>query len=64
MRNLHRCHCLQKFSKYKKTTETCRLDSNGVPSVAKGLSDAFFQLSLIVVKLFDEMSFKCRLDVA
>ena len=40
MRNLHRCHSLQKFSKYIKTTETCRLGSNGLPpvSVAKGLN--------------------------
>ena len=30
MRNLHRCHCLQKFSKYEKIN-TYRLGSNGVP---------------------------------
>ena len=31
MRNLHRCHCMQKFSKYEKTRKTYRLGSNGPP---------------------------------
>ena len=31
MRNLHRCHCKQKFSKYEKTRKTYRLGSNGPP---------------------------------
>ena len=31
MKNLHRCHCLQKISKYEKATKTYRLGSNGTP---------------------------------
>ena len=31
MRNLHRCHSLQKFSKYEKTTKKYQLRSNGLP---------------------------------
>ena len=37
MRNLHRCHCLQKFSKYEKTTKTYRLDRPPSSSVSRGL---------------------------
>ena len=31
MRSLHRCHCLQKFSKYEQTTKEYQLRSNGPP---------------------------------
>ena len=31
IRNLHRCHSLQKFSKHQKTTKTYRLESNRLP---------------------------------
>ena len=41
MRNLHRCHWMQKFSKYEKTRKTYRLGSNGPPSVSRGLKNWF-----------------------
>ena len=43
MKNLHRCHCLQKISKYEKATKTYRLGSNRTP------------LSIQRVKVFEEV---------
>ena len=54
MRNLHRCHCQQKFSKYEKTTKTYRLGFTGSPISSQRVikpivaNHAFFNLIILL----------------
>ena len=43
MRNLQRCDCLQKFSKYEKTTKTYRLGSNGHAEGLAAVCKTYFE---------------------
>ena len=55
-RNLHRSHSLQKFSKYKKTTEIYRLGSNRSPVSSQRVKKLFNQYSTEPLKIFKRES--------